>query len=77
LYCDFIIPEGFLKTSQILEVFVNGCLPPFYINENVSIFRKDPPAEEEPGCPDDLDEHGCIAAGCTYSFDATCPCSCP
>ncbi len=78
LYCDFIIPDGFLKTSQKVEVFVNDCIPPFYINENVSIFIKEPPPPaEEPGCPNDMDERDCIAAGCTYSHGATCPCACP
>jgi len=78
LYCDFLIPKGFLKTSQKVEVFVNDCIPPFYINENVSIFIKEPPPPaEEPGCPNDMDEHDCIDAGCTYSHGDACPCSCP
>ncbi len=68
LYCDFIIPEEYLKTSQDLKVFVNLCIPPLYINENVSIFEK------EPVCSSDMGDQECIAAGGTYTVGANCTC---
>ena len=72
LYCNFIIPESFLNTSQTLKLFVNDCLPPFYINQNVSIFRKDPSSEK---CSINLSEAECIAAGGTYiSTNNSCDC---
>jgi len=38
LYCDFIIPESYLNTTQILKVFLNKCISPIYLQEGVSIF---------------------------------------
>ena len=69
LYCVFDIHKNVINTSQVLKMFVDICTPPFYINEKVSIFRK------EPGCTIDLDESQCIAAGGTYT--AGRPCDCP
>jgi len=77
LYCNFLIPENFIQTTQELKVFVNMCTPPLYINENVTIFRKDPPPEEEPGCSSDMGERSCISAGGTYTCRVTCSCTCP
>jgi titin len=77
LYCNFIIPENFIKTSQELKVFVNLCTPPIYINKNVSIFLYEPPSKEEPDCSSDMGERECIAAGGTYTCRVTCSCNCP
>ncbi len=76
LYCDFAIPEDFIKTSQELKVFVNLCTPPIYLNKNVSIFLYEPP----PGCSSDMDERECNAASGAYSCPAAggpCSCNCP
>ncbi|MCJ7734862.1 MAG: hypothetical protein MUP11_09965, partial [Anaerolineales bacterium] len=75
LYCVFDIPENLINTSQVLKIFVDICTPPFYINEKVSIFRKEPTLTEEPRCTNDLEERECIAAGGTYT--AGRPCDCP
>lgn len=73
LYCNFIIPEDLLDSSQELKVFLNDCGPPIYVNENVTIFRKEPTTS----CTNDLDERACIAAGGTYVVGAASSCICP
>lgn len=70
LYCNILIPESFLKTKQVLKIFFNDCGPPFYINENVTIFEKVP----TPICSSDMNERDCIAAGGTYTVGANCTC---
>ena len=77
LYCDFYIPEIYYNTAKTLKLFSNLCIPPFYINEKVSIFAKVPAAIDElEGCHSSLEEPECIAAGGTYS-SATNTCICP
>lgn len=70
LYCNFIIPEDLLNTSQELKVFLNDCGPPIYVNQNVTIFTKEPPS----GCSSDMNERDCIAAGGEYTVGANCTC---
>lgn len=77
LYCDFIIPENFINTTQELKVFVNLCTPPIYISKNVSIFLYEPPPKEELECSSEMGERKCIAAGGTYTCGVSCSCTCP
>lgn len=73
LYCNILIPESFLKTNQVLKIFFNDCGPPFYINENVTIFEKVP----VPICSSDMNDRDCTAAGGTYECRTACSCICP
>ena len=87
VYCYFYIPETYYNTKQPLELYSNLCIPPFYVNEEVSIFYKDPgdptapsdPSEPgEPGsCHEDLGQRACPAAGGEYKCVVTCTCVCP
>ncbi len=79
LYCDFYIPETYFNTAQTLKLFSNLCVPPFYINEKVSIFAlsQPVPGQQGPGCSSDMSESDCIAGGGTYSCVVTCSCTCP
>jgi hypothetical protein len=80
VYCVIYIPETYYNTKQTLKLFSNRCIPPIYINEEVSIFAKvpdDSSGEEEPqGCHQDLGQRACTAVGGTYSH-ATGKCVCP
>ena len=69
VYCNFIIPEDFLETTQELRLMSNKCIPVIYLNEKVSIFRKEP---EVPACSSDLAQRDCIAAGGEYSDTTNC-----
>jgi len=55
LYCNFLIPVSLLNTSQAVKFYLNDCGPPIYVNENVTIFKKEikEPATE---CSSDFDE---------------------
>jgi titin len=84
VYCDFYIPESYFNSTQVLQAFSSTCFPPFYINQEVSIFTKLPsgpasgdpggPSGEPGGCHSGLDQRSCIAAGGTYSSGS---CICP
>jgi len=80
IYCDFQIPENYLNSNQTLMVFSNYCFPPFYVNDEVSIFAKGPddpdPAGEPASCKEDLGPSACPAAGGTY-IASTGKCDCP
>jgi len=79
-YCDFFIPPEYYNTKQTLKLFSNLCIPPFYINEEVTIFAKDPVGPTAPDkpetCHSDLGQRACSTAGGTYS-SATNTCICP
>lgn len=77
VYCYFSIPESYFNTIQPLKLFSNICIPPFYINDGVSILTKDPVgpggSDEPEGCHSGLEKRDCIAAGGTYTNTCVCP----
>ncbi|MEE9599820.1 MAG: hypothetical protein V3V66_05100, partial [Anaerolineales bacterium] len=76
LYCNFLIPGSLLNTSQVVKFYLNDCGPPIYVNENVTIFKKEI-KEPTTGCSSDFDERACIEAGGAYTCGAACSCTCP
>ena len=51
LFCDFIIPDHFLNTTQVLKVFANKCVPPIYTNKKVTIIALNQQGPDQgPGC---------------------------
>ncbi|MCJ7717788.1 MAG: hypothetical protein MUO54_14885, partial [Anaerolineales bacterium] len=75
LYCVFDIHKNVINTSQVVKMFVDICTPPFYINEKVSIFRKEPNPVST--CSSGLSDAECISAGGTPTCVVTCTCVCP
>ena len=73
VYCDWIVPANWLGTSQKVELLFNLCGPPIF-SEDLTIFRKEPPATEAPRCTTDLEERQCTAAGGTYTAGRGCNC---
>ena len=80
VFCYFSIPESYFNTVKPLKLFSNICIPPFYVNEEVSIFTKDPTGPSgtnDPGlCSSDLGPRACPAAGGIY-FENPGYCRCP
>jgi len=74
VYCYFYIPETYYNTIQPLKLNSNLCIPPFYVDEEVSIFAKGP--DEPASCQEDLGPRACPAAGGTY-LASTGKCNCP
>ncbi|MGD8822616.1 MAG: hypothetical protein PVG63_05880 [Anaerolineales bacterium] len=72
LYCDFIIPAGYLQTTQDLKIFINNCPTHVMLIEDVSILEE----ETETRCTSNLNEDACTAAGGSYSCSAAGPCTC-
>jgi len=86
VYCYFSIPENYINTVQPLKMFSNICIPPFYTNDEVSIFSQDPtgspgspdnpPGTKPEGCHSGLDKRNCISLGGNY-IEETSTCFCP
>ena len=83
VYCEILVPKEMFEIPHEFKLMANKCIPPIFINEKVTIFRKDPVPGEEPiptketGCTCTTSQRDCIAVGGTYDPAARCPCTCP
>jgi hypothetical protein len=87
LYCLFHIPEGMEGTSQLLELRLNNCPDPVYLQPNVFIPVPNPSSSNPTGptdptgpvCTVDLISPDCEAAGGQMSTGTTTAkkCVCP